>query len=321
MHNIGNEYFVVTTQQNPKPMHDLRSMYEKTLEYTKKMFEDDVDECFNFRSLPNPPRMNDLEVIALAVCAESASIDSENWLFSKLKTDYADRFPELIDRTRFNRRRRFLKDYILEFTKRISMNIGADESVNLVDSMPCPIVKNSREKGYKICKENLTTAPRKGYSAVDRKYYIGYKLHLITNQYGVFQDMQITPANVHDIQFLKQIDPEQYMEGKVLVGDRGYISSKVQTDLFNDYKIELKVPYRRNQHKKSKLSAELGKKRRRIETQFAQLTDQFRLKHNYAKTFLGFSTRVISKLAGIAVLQAINIEKGRPINHIKHAWA
>lgn len=105
------------------------------------------------------------------------------------------------------------------------------------------------------------------------------------------------------------------------MGDRGYISKQVQADLFTQYKIDLRVPYRNNQSEKSKTNPELGKKRRRIETQFSQLCDQFRLKHNYAKSFLGFLVRVLSKLAAIAILQWVNLEKGRPLNHIKHAWS
>lgn len=302
-------------------MHDLYAMYTKTLEIAKQIFEDDLNEDGNFTFKPVQPKMSDIQIIALAVAAESASIDSENWLFSKLKTDYRLRFHNLIDRTRFNRRRRALGGYVEELIKRISLSLEVEADVNLVDSMPCPIVKNSREQSFRICKEVPDNAPRKGYSAVDKRYFIGYKLHLITSAHGVIQDMQITPANVHDISFLKALDPECYILGKTLVGDRGYISHTLQTDLFTYHKIELKVPYRKNQKDKKPLDPILGKKRRRIETQFSQLCDQFRLKHNYAKSFSGFLTRIMSKLAAIAVLQWVNIEKGRPLNHIKHAWS
>ncbi len=37
---------------------------------------------------------------------EALGIDSENLLWSKLKTDYAVQFTNLIDRSRFNRRRK-----------------------------------------------------------------------------------------------------------------------------------------------------------------------------------------------------------------------
>jgi hypothetical protein len=62
-------------------------------------------------------------------------------------------------------------------------------------------------------------------------------------------------------------------------------------------------------------------KRRRIEVLFAQLCIQFRLKLNYAKSFAGTIGRLSSKLAAVAALQKVNLEKGRPLNHIKHAWS
>jgi len=45
-------------------------------------------------------------------------------------------------------------------------------------------------------------ALRKEYSAVVKRYFIGYKLHLLTSQHGVFQYMQITPGVVHDVKCL-----------------------------------------------------------------------------------------------------------------------
>jgi hypothetical protein len=141
-------------------MHDLRAMYEKTLEYAAEVFRNDTDANGNFQFYPRRARMSDLHVMALAIAAESACIDSENWLFSKLRTDYRSRFPELIDRTRFNRRRRQLQVRIVELTKRISMTLGVDSSILIVDSMPFPVVKNSREQASHYVRK--TQAMRRG---------------------------------------------------------------------------------------------------------------------------------------------------------------
>lgn len=321
MHIIDIQYFKGAKIKTLSAMHDLRAMYEKTLEYAKEMFENDTDDTGNFQFYPRKAKMSDLQVIALAVAAESACIDSENWLYSKLRTDYRTSFPELIDRTRFNRRRRQLQERIVELTKRLSMTLGVESSIMIVDSMPCPIVKNSRERSFSICKEDAVNAPRKGYSAVDKRYFIGYKLHLLTSEHGVFQDMQVTPGNVHDINFLKDVQLEDYTKGKTLLGDRGYISKAVQTDLFTTHDITLEVPYRSNQKEQMVVDKVKGRKRRRIEVLFSQLCDQFRIKLNYAKSFAGFLGRVASKLAAVAVLQRVNVEKGRPLNQIKHAWS
>jgi hypothetical protein len=42
--------------------------------------------------------MNDCEIIALSLCAEALSIDSENLFWKKLKVEYTLDFPHLIDR-------------------------------------------------------------------------------------------------------------------------------------------------------------------------------------------------------------------------------
>lgn len=303
-------------------MHDMRTMYEKCLKLTFEMYEDELDEKGNFEFYPNAPTLSDTGVIALALMAESVSIDSENLLFSILKTNYKDAFPEIPDRSRYNVRRRRHASRIEELCKRIGMSLNKDNTlIDLVDSVPIPVVKNSRERSYRVCREDQETAPRKGFSAVDQRYFIGYKLHLMVDEHGVTSDIQILPANVHDIVALKNYEPDWTQQGRTLVGDRGYISAQVQYDLFSLYDVELKVPYRRNQKDKRPLDPELGRKRRRIEVTFSQLCDQFKLKKNYAKTFIGLFARVVSKLAAIAVLQWVNTEKGRPINHLRHAWA
>lgn len=316
-----NHYFRVLNLKRMRAMHDLPSMYEKTVAHVRSVLGHRASAEGNFHRCVRRPKMTDLEVIALALTAESMGIDSENLLFSKLRSDYRDRFPGLIERTRFNRRRRALSGHILSFASEAGARAAADTGVHLVDSMPCPVVRNSRERGYRVCREQAGTAPAKGWSAVDRRYFIGYKLHLVTCSNGVFRDMCITPANVHDINYIKGFIKGHVTSGKVLVGDRGYVSAKVQTSLFDQLEITLKVPYRRNQKEYGPPDPALAVKRRRIETLFSQLTDQFRLKLNYAKTFLGFKTRVVSKLAAVSLLQLVNVLNNRPLNQIKHAWS
>ena len=48
------------------------------------------------------------------------------------------------------------------------------------------------------------------------------------------------------------------------------------------------------------------KKRKRIETLFSQLCDQFMIKRNYAKSFEGFKTRIFSKMTYLTLIQYIN---------------
>ena len=59
-------------------------------------------------------------------------------------------------------------------------------------------------------------------------------------------------------------------------------------------------------------------RKKRIETLFSQLCDQFMIRRNYAKSFEGFKTRVLSKVTALTVIQYINkFIFNRNINNIK----
>src|SRR5690606_23889993 len=115
--------------------------------------------------------------------------------------------------------------------------------------------------------------------------------------------IDLSPAPVHDIHYLKDIKSQ--LSDCVLLGDKGYLSSEIQTDLFNSVNIELETPKRANQ-KNYKPQFYLFKKyRKRIETLFSQLCDQFMIRRNYAKTFEGFKTRILAKITALTIVQFI----------------
>lgn len=298
-------------------MHNIRTNFSKFYCICKELFEKEVDSRKNFQFYPVVPKMNDLEVVALSCCMEALSIDSENLLWSKLKTDYASLFPNLIDRSRFNRRRRRLTPFILQVQELISSKLENLSELMVIDSIPVPVVKMAREKSFKAFKKDFETAPAKGYSAVNKGWFIGYKLHVIIFDNGVVQQSGITKGNVHDINFLKQI--EELPVHKQMIGDRAYISKTLQMDLFEKYEVKLKVPFRNNQHDYRKHPKKYKSKRQMVETFFAQMCDHLNLRRNYAKTFQGLVTRVTSKLSSMSILHWINYLNGRKLAQIKHA--
>ena len=159
---IGVQYFKGAEIKTMSAMHDLRAMYEKTLKCTAWVFRNGTDAHGSFQFYPRRARMSDLHVMALAIAVKSACMDSENRLCSKLRTNYRSRFPELIDRTRFTRRRRQLQICFAELTKRISMTLWVDSSNLIVDSMPCPVVKNCRERASHYVKKTRSMYRGKG---------------------------------------------------------------------------------------------------------------------------------------------------------------
>ncbi|WP_419803475.1 IS982 family transposase [Mucilaginibacter sp.] len=178
------------------------------------------------------------------------------------------------------------------------MNEG--ENVFIINSIPVPVCKIAREKSSKICRGDFETAPDKGYSAVNKAYYYGYKLHMITSVNGVFHAMDLSKASVHDSCYLNDVK-HSGLNNCILVGDKGYLSKTHQIDLFSLAKIELKTPLRSNQENKKVIAPVFRKVRKRIETLFAQLCDQFMLKKNYAKSVAGLSVRIVNKIAAVGI--------------------
>ena len=103
--------------------------------------------------------------------------------------------------------------------------------------------------------------------------YYGYKLHVVCSVAGVFENVDISKASVHDIHYLKDI--KHQLKDYVLLVDKGYLSENYQIGLFQSANINLKTPMRINQKNYQKQFYIFRKSRKRIETLFSQFSDQF----------------------------------------------
>lgn len=298
-------------------MHNIKTNFGRIYRICKEFFEGEVDNRGNFRFHPKSAAMADLEVVALSCTMEALGIDSENLLWSKLKKDYSSLFVHLICRTRFNRRRKRLQPYIVKIQEEVSSRLENQSQAMVIDSIPVPVVKMAREKTYKAFRKTFDTAPAKGFSAVNKSWFIGYKLHVVIFDNGVVQQSGVTKGNIHDINYLKNL--KKLPKGKLLLGDKAYQSKPLQMDLFDRYEVKLRVPFRFNQYDYKKHPKKLKSKRQMVETFFAQMCDQLNLKRNYAKSFEGLLTRLTSKLSAMSILHWINYLNGRKLAQIKHA--
>jgi hypothetical protein len=289
-------------------MNNLIQNYEKILIHLNNLNIDFSD----IRQI-RQPKLKNMELIALSLTSEYMSIDSENQLFRCLSGTYLE---HKIERSVYNRRRRKLFFHIERVRSRLVELLQDVDRYFIVDSMPLEICKNSRRNRLKICKEQFETSPAKGYCASQDTYFFGYKLHAMCSTKGVFQSIDITKANVHDIHFLQDI--KEQMSDCTILGDKAYLSASVQLDLFSSVNINLQVPNRENQMDKKKYPFVFKKARKRIETLFSQLCDQFMFRRNYAKTFEGFKTRILSKITSLTIIQFLNhFVFNRPLNRIK----
>lgn len=301
-------------------MHNIKTNFDIILDICKSIFKDDVLDDGNFCKYPNKPKMSDIQLVALSLTAESLSIDSENYLFNKLKHEYFHDFFVLIDRRNFNRRRKKLSGFISQFGVKVNNIINPNCAKFIVDSMPLPICKNARKMRISICMDDSDCLPTTGYHAISKAYYYGYKMHIITSVEGVPVTVAITPANMADIDFLKCEENVDISDCQLL-GDKGYISEPVQISLFETKSIQLVTPLRANMKGQTKWSKSAAYHRKKIETKISQLDDQFMVKRNYAKTSTGLITRLVYKVAAVAALQLHNFSNKKSLNKLKTALA
>ena len=297
-------------------MHNLSAIFVKILDICKQFGNELVDARGNIPRPGSKPRFSDLEVTALNLTMESLGIDSESFFFALLQ-GYREEIPNLISRRQFNDRRKFCYNLCASIRKRIADDIDGGEEYFCIDSMPVVVCQLARGNRCKMGKDNYEKAPSFGYCASQKMHYYGYKLHAVCGLGGVIHSFDLTKANVHDIKYLQDVKYE-YHDCSIF-GDRGYIGAEVQLDLFETANIRMEVPYRLNQKDWRPTFIPFAKARKRIETTFSQIDDQFMMIRNYAKDVRGLFTRVLGKIIAFTVLQYLNKVNNRPIGRVKYA--
>ena len=287
-------------------MNNLEASYNKILKTIKSV---EKKESYSYQI--RKPKMKDIELVSLILTAEYLGIDREYELFRRLPVSLS----MLIERSVYNKRKRRLFFFTESIRNKMSKEIISDEEYHIVDCMPLEICKISRKNRLKICRESFKTSPNEGFCASQQMRYFGYKLHAVCTVQGVFRSFDLSKASVHDIHYLSNIKSE--FQDVTILGDKGYLSKQIQLDLFNYQNIRLEVPMRKNQKDYKPQPYLLRKSRKRIETLFSQLCDQFKIRNNYAKSFEGFKTRILAKITALTVIQLINKQNNRNINSLK----
>lgn len=193
-----------------------------------------VETKNNFLFRHRTPKLSDIELIALSLTGEFFGIDSESQLF-RIMPSY---LKSKIKRNVYNRRRKRLFFHTERLRKLLVDLVSAEAEYFIVDSMPVEICRLSRCLHSSVCRDRQETAPDKGYCASQHMWYYGYKLHAVCSLAGVIHNYDLSKASVHDIYYLNDI--KQVHHDCVLLGDRGYLGSAYQLDLFETANTRLK---------------------------------------------------------------------------------
>ncbi len=134
----------------------------------------------------------------------------------------------------------------------------------------------------------------------------------------IFYSLDITKVEVHGVHFLE--NKKHQISDCVLLGDiYRLLVLKYSTGLVSNSNVKLETPKRVNQKEYKPQPDIVSKSRKKIETLFSKLRDQFRIRNNYAKTFEDFKPRISAKVAALILVQYINkFIFDKPINNIKN---
>jgi len=275
-------------------MHNLEANFSKFLTIAKSVFRDEIDVEGNFKFYPNKPKMSDIQIVALSCLAESLSIDSENWLFSRLRSGYSKLFPSLIHRATYNRRRRRLSEKTAQLSKLVCLKFSGHDTEYVIDSIPVPICQEPRIARLKICRDDELVLPSTAWHASHKSYHHGFKMHLVISKSGFPFAAGMTTASMHDSQYIPFLKHDNLPECELLA-DRGYISAGQQLALFQQSGVRIITPLIAIMKIKNLWNYQRRKTRKIIETLFSQLCDQQLLKRNYAKTSEGLSLELLPK--------------------------
>ena len=88
--------------------------------------------------------------------------------------------------------------------------------------MSLPICCFVRCNGLKNNETRFRFSTTKGYSAMNKSHYFGYKLYMVVSSNSVFKNSSIIQANAHHVKTLDDVI-KGFLENVKLLGDKGYV--------------------------------------------------------------------------------------------------
>lgn len=140
----------------------------------------------------------------------------------------------------------------------------------------------------------------------------GYRLNLLITVGGTILDFELMSANADERDAAR--DLLETKRDLTVIGDKGFISAELATDLLERCNIRLVTLPRANQ--KQQVSPQVrrlvNQVRQIIETVNGQLTEQFQIEINHAHSFSGLCARLYTKLTAHTLCIYLNRLLGNP---------
>jgi transposase len=282
-----------------------------------------VDECYQplaqaYDHRPGPPpACSDSELITLSLLAELWSMDEEVAFLAYMRRHWRALFPVLPERSRYNRRRRALQRVTAQIRRQVLRLLDYLQPLDdlaLIDSLPVPVVGFAHAGGH----HRWRGLASYGYNAAKKLTFYGFKLHLLATHGGLILDFALAPAHLGDGTLSETLLRDK--PAVTVLGDKAYLNAPLQAALRAEQGVVLLTPTRANQRVQQDpaLTHLITHFRQAIETLNSQLSEQFHIECNKAKSLDGLCARVQAKLTAHTVGHLLNALAHRPPLALKH---
>ena len=214
------------TYYNTEKINDLKDLFTIIFVLVDDVYNEIITSNIKNRRNISDSKLSDSEIISISIVGEAITIDSEKAWFFFVKKNFKDLFPNIGDRTRFNRTKRNLFMVIKEIQKYFSnLPMFLNDDIRIIDSMPIPVCKFARSYFNKSFKDISSY----GYCASKKETYFGLKLHALITTSGFITDFFLTSANVDDRAAVYELIEEKQLTK--IIADKGYFDETLKEQL------------------------------------------------------------------------------------------
>ncbi|MGK7897695.1 MAG: IS982 family transposase [Xenococcus sp. (in: cyanobacteria)] len=240
------------------------------------------------------PEMSDSEIMTLAIMMDYLPFPGETQFLGFIRANYGQWFPNLLDRSQFNRRLRKLGQMLEILRREWVKQLGGLDAVSLIiDTKPIPVLGYRRSKR---CSDFEGSADY-GYCAARKMKYFGYKLVMLSTLGGLPIAYDLVAASTDERLAVEGV--LQVAHGCDIYGDKGFIGQDWQAQITDSTGNHIWTIQRSNQEQQvsSSFKRLIGRVRQRIEGVFHEIQNTGRNPERLLnKTVQGFLTHMAAKI-------------------------
>ena len=271
-----------------------------------------VDDCYqqlDVHILPvrkfaphGVPDFSDSEVITIALFGEMVFGGDEDKTLHFIGQYHLAMFPELLDKSRFNRRRHQLAVVMEAIREQLRDRWRAthpldaeEENLRIVDSAPisiCTYTRGSRCQSIPIEWRDEWF----GVCASKKTKFFGARCHITTTLDQMVDTWLLAPGSYDDRKPMAALLENR--QGLSIIGDKGYVGEDLANRLWEDGEHLLLALKKDNQTEQwpDGIQRILGYLRHRVETALSVMGTVFNLERPKSRSLAGLITRTTTKI-------------------------